>query len=112
MWQSKRICQVGKSMMAAETLALVHAAEASFWLSKLFIELCSTTDKSLMLPLNCYIDSKCFIFNPSNIRQKIKSRNRNTLWNARKERNQQNGFLVKSSLLTALQKGELHVIHY
>ena len=38
MWQSKQISQVVKSTMAAETLALVDAAEASFWLSKLFCE--------------------------------------------------------------------------
>ena len=58
MWQSKRICQVIKSTMAAETLALVDAVEASFWLPKLFIEICSTTEKLVVLPLDCYIDSK------------------------------------------------------
>ena len=58
MWQSKRICQVVKSMMAAETLPLVDAAEASFWLSKLFIEIHSTAKKLVVLPLYCYIDSK------------------------------------------------------
>ena len=58
MWQSKRICQVIKSTMAAETLALVDALEASFWLPKLFIEICSTTEKLVVLPLDCYIDSK------------------------------------------------------
>ena len=35
--------------MAAETLALV-AVEASFWLSKLFIEICSTAKKLVVLP--------------------------------------------------------------
>ena len=51
MWQSNRICQVVKSMMAAEMLA-------SFWLSKLFIEICSTAEKPAVLPLDCYIESK------------------------------------------------------
>ena len=32
MWQSKKICCVVKSTMAAETLALADAAEASSWL--------------------------------------------------------------------------------
>ena len=32
MWQSKKICCVVKSTMAAETLALVDVAEASCWL--------------------------------------------------------------------------------
>ena len=58
MWQSKRICQVVKSMMAAETLPLVDAAEASFWLSKLFTEIHSTAKKLVVLPLYCDIDSK------------------------------------------------------
>ena len=51
MWQSKRICQVVKSMMAAEMLA-------SFRLIKLFIEICSTAEKPVVLPLDCYIESK------------------------------------------------------
>ena len=54
----KTIRRVVKSTIAAETLALVDAAEASFWLSKLFIEICSTAEKSVVLPLDCYIDSK------------------------------------------------------
>ena len=58
MWQLKWICLDVKSMMAAETLALVNAAEASFWLSKLFIEICNTAEKLVVLPLYCYIDSK------------------------------------------------------
>ena len=44
--------------MAAEMLVLVDAAEASFWLSKLFVEICSTAEKSVVLPLDCYTDSK------------------------------------------------------
>ena len=41
MWQSKKICWMVKSTMAAETLALVEAAEASCWLSNLKPELLS-----------------------------------------------------------------------
>ena len=41
MWQSKKIHRMVKSTMAAETLALVDAAEASCWLSNLISELLS-----------------------------------------------------------------------
>ena len=41
LWQSKKICWMVKSTMAAETLALVEAAEASCWLSNLIPELLS-----------------------------------------------------------------------
>ena len=44
--------------MATETLALVDAAKASFWLSKLFVEICSAAEKLVVLPLDCCIDSK------------------------------------------------------
>ena len=80
MWQSKRICRVVKRTMTAETLALVDAAKACFWLSELFIEICSTAEKMVALPLNCYIDNKQLheALYPSSIRQKIKSKNRKT----------------------------------
>ena len=58
MWQSKRMRQFLKSTVTAETSALADAAEASFCLSKLFVEICNTTEKSVALPLNCYIDRK------------------------------------------------------
>ena len=45
-------------MMTAETLAFADARVASSWLSRLFLEICSTVEKSIFLPLNCYIDSK------------------------------------------------------
>ena len=57
-WQSKKIRRVVKSTMAAETLALVDAAEASFWLSKLFVEICSGNKIQINMPLHFYIDSK------------------------------------------------------
>ena len=57
--QSKQICQVVKSTMTAEIVALVDAAEASFWLSKLFSEIYSGKEsQSVTLPLKLYIDSK------------------------------------------------------
>ena len=58
MWQSKQIHQVAKSMLEAETLVLVDATEALLWLSKLFIEIYSTAEKLIVLPIDCYIDSK------------------------------------------------------
>ena len=58
MWQSKWIRQVVKSTTAAETLALVYETEASLWLSKLFVEIYSTAEKLIVLPLNCHTDSK------------------------------------------------------
>ena len=58
MWQSKPVYQIVKSMMVAEALALVDATKASFWLSKLFIDKQHWKKKSVLLPLNCYIDSK------------------------------------------------------
>ena len=58
MWLLKQIRGVAKSMMTVESLPLVDAVEAYFWLSTLFVEICSTAEKSAVLPLNCYIDSK------------------------------------------------------
>ena len=54
----KQISQVLKSIMVAETLALVDAAEILFWLSELLAEICSTAEKYIVLPLNCYIEIK------------------------------------------------------
>ena len=39
MWQSRKLRRVVKSAMAAETLVLVDAAEAAFWLAKLLNEI-------------------------------------------------------------------------
>ena len=40
--------------MTAETLILVDAVKACFWLS----QSCSTAEKMVVLPLNCYNDNK------------------------------------------------------
>ena len=51
MWQSKKIHCMVKSTMATETLALVDAAEISYWLSNLISELLSyNQDVKIHLP--------------------------------------------------------------
>ena len=47
-----------KNYDGCKTLALVDAAETSFWLFELFIQICGTAEKLVVLPLDCYIDSK------------------------------------------------------
>ena len=52
MWQSKKICCMVKSTMAAETLALADVVEASCWLSNLISELLSyNQDVKIQLPI-------------------------------------------------------------
>ena len=59
MWQSKKMCGMVKSTMAAETLALVDAAEASCWLSNLISELLSyNQDVKIHLLIACFTDSR------------------------------------------------------
>ena len=59
MWQSKKICCMVKSTMAAETLALVDAGEASCWLSNLISKLLSyNQDVKIHLPIACFTDSR------------------------------------------------------
>ena len=59
MWQSKKICRMVKSTMAAETLALVDAAEASSWLSIFILELLSyNKDVKIHLPIAGFTDSR------------------------------------------------------
>ena len=58
LWQSKKIRQMVKSTMAAETLALVDAAEASCWLSNLISELLSyNEDVKIHLPKACFTNN-------------------------------------------------------
>ena len=40
------------------TLAGIDAVEASFLLSEVFAQVCSTAESLVYLSLNCYIDSK------------------------------------------------------
>ena len=59
MWQSKKIHHMVKSTMAAETLALVDAAEASCWLTNLICELLPYNgDVKIHLPVACFTDSQ------------------------------------------------------
>ena len=59
LWQSKKIRQMVKSTMAAETLALVDAAEASCWLSNLISELLSyNEDVKIHLSIACFTGSR------------------------------------------------------
>ena len=51
--QSKRICQVVRSIMDAETLSLLDAPNVSFWLFKLFSESYSAKEsQAITLPLS------------------------------------------------------------
>ena len=63
MWQSKKIHCMVKSTMATETLALVDAAEISYWLSNLISELLSyNQDVKIHLPIACFTqDDSCMI---------------------------------------------------
>ena len=59
LWQSKKICRMVKSTMAAETLALVDAAEASCWLSNLISELLSyNKGVKVHLSIACFTGSR------------------------------------------------------
>ena len=59
MWQSKKIHCMVKSTMATETLALVDAAEISYWLSNLISELLSyNQDVKIHLPIVCFTQSQ------------------------------------------------------
>ena len=59
MWQSKKIHRIVKSTMAAETLALVDAAEASCWLSNLISELLSYNENvKIHLPTACFTNNR------------------------------------------------------
>ena len=53
-WQSKRIKRVVKSTLAAETLSLVEAAEAAFWIQNLYNEI--TNNKGCSI--ECRTDSQ------------------------------------------------------
>ena len=53
-WRSLRVKRVVKSTLAAETLALVDAAESCFWLQKLYEEMTETVGSSII----CYTDNE------------------------------------------------------
>ena len=63
MWQSKRLCGIVESVMAAETLIQVESAETCFWIAGLFnkilynnpiITKCDTGHHKFMIPYNKY----------------------------------------------------------
>ena len=56
MWQSKRVKRVVKSTMASETLMMVEAAEASFWIRDLFNEILKVRS-NMYAPIQCIIDN-------------------------------------------------------
>ena len=58
MWQSKKLRRVVRSTMAAETLSLVEAAEACFWLSGILKEiLLDSQDRPPQYSIECRTDS-------------------------------------------------------
>ena len=54
MWQSKRVRRVVKSVMAAETLALVDGSESALWLKQMVMHMCPG---NLDIKIYCYTDS-------------------------------------------------------
>ena len=56
-WQSKRIKRVVKSTLAAETLAMVDAAEAAIYYRKFMLDILGLTDSVKMFPIVCYTDN-------------------------------------------------------
>ncbi len=57
-WQSKKVKRVVKSTIAAETLALQEAAEASILIRHVICELFGYRVESTTLPIECVIDNK------------------------------------------------------
>ena len=58
-WQSRRLRRVVKSTLAAETLALLDAAEAGVYIANLFAEIMNTPVSSLLV--KCYVDNKSLV---------------------------------------------------
>ena len=58
-WQSKRLRRVVKSTIAAETLALMDAAEAGVFYANLVSQVLAIPVKSL--PVKCYVDNKSLV---------------------------------------------------
>ena len=56
-WQSRKLKRVVKSTQAAETLALVDLAEASFYFRSLILELLHMSDHSENIPIHCRTDN-------------------------------------------------------
>ena len=56
-WQSKRIKRVVKSTLAAETLAMVDAAEAAVYYRKFLLDLLGLCDSIRVVPIVCCTDN-------------------------------------------------------
>ena len=59
LWQSKRIRRVVKSTFAAETLALVDAAEASIYLARMLSEVAAIQSESIAV--RCFVDNRSLV---------------------------------------------------
>ena len=57
-WQSKKIRRVVKSTLAAETLALLEAAEAGVYLATLFKQILNLSDGPIV---KCFVDNKSLV---------------------------------------------------
>ncbi|XP_057309261.1 uncharacterized protein LOC130647426 [Hydractinia symbiolongicarpus] len=59
-WQSKRVRRVVKSTLSGETLALIEAAESSYWLSSIIRDVVFD-GKGLQIAMECYTDCKSLV---------------------------------------------------
>ena len=60
-WKSRKLKRVVKSTLAAETLALEEALEASFMLKSLLCELFRLENNISNIPITCYTDNKSLV---------------------------------------------------
>ena len=58
-WQSRKVRRVVRSTLAAETLALVDAAEAGIYIATLIVEILGK--ESERVPVKCYVDNKSLV---------------------------------------------------
>ena len=56
-WQSKKITRTCKSTIAAETMALLDAAEAAYWIKRLLESMLGCSN----IPIRCYCDNKSIV---------------------------------------------------
>ena len=57
MWKSRRIRRIIKSTLAAETMALLEAAESGCYIGRLFEDIGITRK----IPIKCYVDNKSLV---------------------------------------------------
>ena len=58
-WQSKRVCRVVKSTLAAETLAALDAAQAGVFTATLLAEILNVPVTSV--PIKCFVDNRSLV---------------------------------------------------